>query len=507
MGKVETATSSGKEEEFSSRDVETNGLSEKLLDRIYRRLDARIIPALWCLYFLTSFGSSAYGNTLTMNAEVNHSLRGTLGLTAHDTSVASALYYVGYIIFDVPMNILMTRLSPQIWLSRVVMSVGIVYLCYSALNNARGIMAIRFMSGFCGAGTWPGMSYYISLWYPNHRSAKRIGYYFTAAQLSASAAGLVAAGFQKMDMTRGLEGWKWLYIIYGSITVTVGISLIWWLPDRPQHMLESRSWYSKYDFARFLPKSTPPLNERDTELHRMDMTRHYRKLTWGWKDVAKIFYDVRIWPLVLMYFGIAGTGFGLAVFGTTIIRANNPGLSSINVSLLYAPIWLFDLSAILLVTPFADRFKRFRPIIFSCSVTIIIVGLFVTTYTRGWNSYGGLLISGFGLGPTYPICMSWAAEIFVKSHGDVGAAVSAAVVSGLGNLGSVTATYALYTGWPLDVPRRYQYSNMMLVLMLGVSIVSCFVCWLIQDYGTEKFQRQMAEEIERETGNHESSSF
>ncbi len=61
-----------------------------------------------------------------------------------------------------------------------------------------------------------------------------------------------------------------------------------------------------------------------------------------------------------------------------------------------------------------------------------------------------LLIAGFGLGPTVPICMSWLAEIFQPRYGDVGTAVSAALVSGLGNLGSVTATYALYRGWPRD---------------------------------------------------------
>lgn len=455
--------------------------STKELNKIYRKLDRRIIPALWCLYFLTSFGSNVYGVTLTMNRSQGHSLSQRLSLTAKDISTASALYYVGYIIFDVPMNLIMTRVSPQSWLARIVITVGVVYSCYHALDSSRGLMAIRFISGVVGAGTWPGLSYYVSLWYPNERLTRRIGYYFTAAQISASAAGLVSAGFQKMDGERGYTGWQWMYLVYGCITIFVGITLLWWLPDRPfKEVSEPKNvvtaWYSRW----FTPRH--PLNEHEAILHKRDMEIRYQLLRWSMKDVVDVITDLRVWPIIIMYFGVVGTGYGLAVFGSTIIAAENPSLSSINVSLLYAPIWLFDLGGILLITPFADKFKHLRAVFFSGSCVIIIVGMFVTTFAHGsWNKYAGLLIAGFGLGPTVPICMSWSAEIFGPRYGDVGVAVSAAIVSGLGNLGSVTSTYALYSGWPADAERLYKYSNMVLVGMLGISMVASGVCHLLRD--------------------------
>ncbi|GMG26408.1 unnamed protein product [Ambrosiozyma monospora] len=456
------------------------------LDKVYRHLDYRIIPALWFMYFMGSFGGSAYGNTFTMNFESGHSLIDSLHLTSHDTSTASALDFVGYIIFDVPMNLIMTKLSPQIWLSRILITVGLMNTCFAALKNAKGLMALRFLGGVCGAGTWPGMSYYISLWYPSDRSAKRIGYYFTAAQFSASAAGLVAAGFQKIDMVHGYEGWRWMYIVYGVFTMSVGISLVWWLPDRPAHLIDMNNYKSTLD--RILPakytkwlKSPQPLNEEEREWHAADMHGRYKDLTWKWMDIANILTDVRTWPLIMMYFGVVGTGFGLAVFGTTLIEANNPNLSGIDVSLLYAPIWMFDAAAILLITPLADKYKKWRPVFFISSTIIIIVGLLVTTYAHGhWNRYAGLLIAGFGLGPTVPIIMTTTNEIMFKRYGDIGCACASALVSGLGNLGSVVGTYALYSGWPADADRLYQYSNMMLVLMLGFSIVSCIVLVLIR---------------------------
>ncbi|KAG0683753.1 hypothetical protein C6P40_004905 [Pichia californica] len=482
--------------------------TEEEMDKIYQHLDFRIIPACWTLYFLASYGSSAYGNTLTMNSAAGHSLSQSLNLTTHDKSTATALYYVAYIIFDLPMNLIMTRASPQVWLSRIITGVGIVYICYAALTNGSGLMAIRFMTGFADAGTWPGLSYYISLWYPEHRIARRVGYYFTAAQLSASAAGLVAAGFQKMDMDRGLYGWKWYYIVYGAVTIVVGISLIWWLPDRPGYLKTKDS--SIFSLRKFIPENimkyfTPrqPLNDKERRLHYLDMRYRYKNTRWGLKDVGIILLDYRTWSLIMMYFGVVGTGFGLAVFATTLIQVEHPSLSGIDVSLLYAPIWLFDLAAIIIFTPIADKFKKFRHVIFCFSTMIIITGLLVTSYAHGpWNRYAGLLIAGFGLGPTVPITMTLATQIMAYRYGDVGCAASAAIISGLGNLGTVVATYALYTGWPADVERLFRDSNMMLIVMLGVSIISAIICWFIMERIDKGVYDNKAKEIEKDFERH-----
>jgi MFS family permease len=82
---------------------------------------------------------------------------------------------------------------------------------------------------------------------------------------------------------------------------------------------------------------------------------------------------------------------------------------------------------------------------------------------------------GFGLGPTVPICMAWTNEIFQRRHGEVGIASALALVSGLGNLGSIMTTYALCTGWPEDAqkgPQQYRKSNLVMVGVLCLSILS-----------------------------------
>jgi len=144
-----------------------------------------------------------------------------------------------------------------------------------------------------------------------------------------------------------------------------------------------------------------------------------------------------------------------------------------------------DLIAILIVTPISDRFHHHRAVFFSAAVCIQIAGLLTTTFapqSQPWARYGGLLMVGFGLGPTVPICMTWTNQIFQRRHGEVGVAAAAALVSGLGNLGSIMTTYALYTGWPEDAkkgPHRYRKSNLVMIGILCLSILSSVVMTIL----------------------------
>ena len=117
---------------------------------------------------------------------------------------------------------------------------------------------------------------------------------------------------------------------------------------------------------------------------------------------------------------------------------------------------------------------------------IQIAGLLLTTYggseTNPWPRYGGLLVVGFGLGPTVPITMTWTNEIFQPRHGEVGVAAASALVSGLGNLGSILTTYALFTGWVSDSApghKQYRKSTLVMVGILCLSIVSAVVMTLL----------------------------
>ncbi|OTA70472.1 MFS general substrate transporter [Hypoxylon sp. EC38] len=451
------------------------------VERVYRKLDLRIIPAFWVLYFLCSAIRSNIGLAQTMNANVGHDLITMLRLSSNDVSTALALFYVSYVIFDCPSNLIMSKLSPRVWMSRIVFAVGVIGACFTAVRAAWSLKLLRFLLGVVIAGMWPGMSYYLTLFYPPSRTGKRIGYYFTASQVSAAVVGLVSAGFQLMDGAGGLVGFQWMFLIYGLLGIVLGWTLLWWLPERPLPPGEKRKWTG---FMKWLPPTPEALTGEDALIHYEDLKRVYHSRPWTLKDLGYVLIDWRLWPLTLMYFGVVGVGIGTQLYGTVIIRGINPSFTGVQLSLLFAPIWIMDLIAILLVLPVSDRFHHLRPLFFSCATCIQIAGLLVVTFApvqNPWARYGGLLMVGFGLGPTVPNCMAWTNEIFQRRHGEVGVAAASALVSGLGNLGSITTTYALYTGWPADAvpgPHQYRRSNLVMIGILCMSILSSIVMFV-----------------------------
>jgi fucose permease len=233
-----------------------------------------------------------------------------------------------------------------------------------------------------------------------------------------------------------------MFLLYGIITFLDGIATLWWLPDRPNPIPETSRWWS------LVPKQKPLLYAEEAELHKHDMQVHSASTSyhaWTMRDLMHVFLDWRVWPIVIMYFGVVGVGVGIQNYGSLIISAINPSFTSIQLSLLFAPIWICDAIGILLITPLSDRFHTHRALFFSGSCLIIIAGLLVTTLAGpAWGRYSGLLIAGFGLGPTVPICMTWSAELFGPRHGEIGVASASAIVSGLGNLGSVTTVFPVF---------------------------------------------------------------
>ena len=96
----------------------------------------RIIPAFWVLYFLCAAVRSNVSLAQTMNIDTNHTIFDVLHVNDHQVSTALALFYVCYVIFDLPSNLIMSRLSPHVWMSRIVISVGVIGTCMTAMKAA-----------------------------------------------------------------------------------------------------------------------------------------------------------------------------------------------------------------------------------------------------------------------------------------------------------------------------------------------------------------------------------
>lgn len=297
--------------------------------------------AFWCLYFLCSAIRSNIGIAQTMNVSDRHDLMSVLHMTPKDTSTALALFYVSYVIFDLPSNLVMSRLNPRVWMARIVFATSLVGTCFAAVQSVWSLKLLRFLLGMVIAGMWPGMAYYLTLFYPPSRTGKRIGMYFTASQVSAAVVGLVSAGFQLMDSLGGLAGFRWMFLIYGLVGIVLSFALLWWLPDRPLAPGQVRH---RSKWLNWLPHSPEALTGDDAIVHYQDLRRVYHPRPWTIRDLVEVLLDWRLWPLTLMYFGVVGVGIGTQLYGSVIIAAIQPTASAITVSLLFAPIWIVSWS-------------------------------------------------------------------------------------------------------------------------------------------------------------------
>lgn len=206
------------------------------------------------------------------------------------------------------------------------------------------------------------MTYYLTLFYPPSRIGKRIGQYFTASQVSAAVVGLVSAGFQKMDGAHGLVGFQWMFLVYGVITVALGFALLWWLPDRPTPPGEpapKRTW-----LMRWVPATAPALKGADAVVHYHDLKRVYHSNAWTLRDLLAVFLDWRLYPLLVMYFGVVGVGIGVQLYANLIIKAIDPTLSDVSLSLLTAPIWIVCFPFLFSLFLFIYLFFFFWPVTF-----------------------------------------------------------------------------------------------------------------------------------------------
>lgn len=166
-------------------------------------------------------------NALTMNMPKE------LHLTGQQPNTALAVFFVPYILFEVPSNILMKKLSPHVWLAVCTFGFGIVMIGQGFVKNLSGLIATRFFLGFFEAGIFPGSFYLISFWYEREQAQKRFTVYFCSVILASAFGGLLATGIANMDGVGGKSNWRWVFILEGILTCVVAVLAYFFISDFP----------------------------------------------------------------------------------------------------------------------------------------------------------------------------------------------------------------------------------------------------------------------------------
>ncbi|EXJ81271.1 hypothetical protein A1O3_07561 [Capronia epimyces CBS 606.96] len=419
------------------------GISER---RLITKIDLRVIPVLSVLYLLAFLDRTNVANAAIFG------LTKDLGLTATQYSTALTIFFVPYVVFEIPSNIILKRLKPHVWLSICMFGFGLVTVCQGLVQGYGGIITTRFFLGLFEAGMFPGCFYLIGMWYTRHEAQKRYTFFFASTTLAGAFGGLLASAIGKMNGMRGYLGWRWVFILEGCLTCVVSLVCFFIIPD----FVEDAKWL------------TEPEREYIKQRLRNDQGKSAIERRITFKDVLNCFKDYKIFLAGFMYFGLIVPAYSYAYFAPTIIKSY--GYGNIGTQLHSVPPWAAAFGFSMLVAAFSDRLRhRFLFAIIPICVAIAGFAILMTVHHDHNTEYGALFLVTSGCYSAMPIIVCWYSMNLGGHHRR---SVGTAWQVGFGNIGGIIASYSFEAG---DAKTFFHKGYSICLGFICLSAVSCIL--------------------------------
>ncbi|KAG8169071.1 hypothetical protein KVR01_001820 [Diaporthe batatas] len=371
-----------------------------------RKCDRHVLPCITLLFFMSFLDRTNIGNARIQGMVED------LNMTGHDYNIALFIFFVPYILFEVPSNIIIKRVAPSTWLSIIMILWGIATVGQGLVNNVGGLIACRFLLGLFEAGVFPGCVYLISMYYPRFELQWRLSLFFSASIMAGAVSGLLAYAIANMRDVGGYNAWRWIFIIEGLATVVIGAASKFFTVDWPET-------------AKFLSD-----DERKILIARLAQDRGEAKMDRLDKKSAKrIFSDWKIYCGIFMYFGW--------FFIPTIIqqlgyRAEEAQVRSI-------PIFAVATVCCITTAYLTDRmrhrytFTMVGVMVASVGYILLLCQLSISVGVKYFALF--LIVSGGYI--TQPVTLTWLQN---NVSGHYKRSVAAAMQVGFGNCGGIVAS-------------------------------------------------------------------
>ncbi|MCJ7527710.1 MAG: MFS transporter, partial [Methyloceanibacter sp.] len=287
----------------------------------------RLMPFL-CLCYTVSFldrvnvGFAA----LSMNED--------LGFSPSIFGAGAGIFFVGYILFEIPSNLALQRFGARIWIARIMISWGIVAACMALVSGTTSFYLMRFLLGVAEAGFFPGIILYLTYWFPARERARIIALFMAAVPLATMIGGPVSGALLELHGVGGLKGWQWLFIVEGLPAMILGVIALKFLDDRP----EDASWLSK--------------KERQA-LGNMLAAEAKATRDVGYAELGQALTRPRVLVLGLLYFCIVISFYGVGFWMPQVIQTY--GLAPLKIGFLTAIPYFFAAIAMVLWGAHSDR--------------------------------------------------------------------------------------------------------------------------------------------------------
>lgn len=359
---------------------------ENLNRNIRRKVDLRLCTIAGILCSLNLLDSN-----LISSASVT-SMPADLHLTGNRFSVAIFIFTVASICAQLPATILMRFIGPPLFFSATTVLFGLITLCTAFIRNGedgwKSMIALRVLLGVSMSGIYPGLTYLISTWYARREQQLRYAFLQSGEVTILATGSIVNFGLNQLDGAHGLAGWRWMYIVQGSITMFLGLLTYFWIPHFPEYAAST---------LKFLNA-----DEIDFVLARIDRDRKDagKPEPFTLKAITTPFKDPKLYIFAVLFFLLNIVSTALSYF-LPIILQSGMGFSTNKAILLSAPPYYYAVVPVLLSSFLSDKFRLRGPIItfnavcliigfcmlgFEDQVTVRYIGTFLATgaYVSNW---------------------------------------------------------------------------------------------------------------------------
>jgi len=271
--------------------------AERFEAATYRKITWRLMPFLFLCYLLAFVDRVNVGFAKLQ-------MQQALGMSERVYSVGMGIFFVGYLLFEVPANMIMRKVGARFWIGPIMIAWGAVSACTMFVRGATSFYALRCLLGIVESGFFPGVILYLTFWFTSQHRAKMTAAFMSAIPFSAVLAGPLSGWILgRMNTAGRLAAWQWLFLLEGIPSLIVGAATLYFLVDGPA----KAKWLSKEQKALLTANL-----EREEELKRQAGEGKHR--------AADAFRSPQVWMLCFIYFGINMGSYGLNFWLPQIIK-------------------------------------------------------------------------------------------------------------------------------------------------------------------------------------------
>jgi MFS transporter, ACS family, tartrate transporter len=408
------------------------------------KVTKRLVPFLIVCYFVAYLDRvNVSFAALTMNQD--------LGLSQTAFGFGAGIFFIAYFIFEVPSNLLLERFGARKWIARIMLSWGILsgLMAFipdisraTGLGNENSFYLIRVLLGAAEAGFFPGIIFYLTLWFPSEYRARIVGYFMAAIPLSTVIGAPVSGLLLYLHGGLGLAGWQWLFILEAIPAIILAGVVFFYLTDRPAD-------------ARWLAA-----DERDWLTERLKLERRQREAVREY-TVGQALVNPRVIGLSLVYFGAVATNYGLGFFLPQIVKTF--GLNTFLTTVVSAAPYAIGVIGMVWWGLRSDHAGERR---FHTAIPLFIAAAGIAASTVSDDPTLKMIsfcVAGFGIFACLPVF--WTLPTAFLSGAACAAGI--AVINSIGNLAGFAGPFAM--GWIKDHTGSYTGG---LLLLAGLGIIA-----------------------------------